>query len=312
MPEVAHLQGVITPLVTPLLPDESLDEAAFRKLIDYVLDGGSTGLFTPGSAGEGAMLSPATRRRVVEVAVDASAGRAPVLAGCIAQSYGEALGYARVAAECGADAAVAVAPYYFTYSQTELVDYFTRLAGESALPLIIYDIPQRTGNPLSLATLCKLSEHPNIIGLKETADNFMALLSLLTATRGRDDFFVLTGWTEMMAPMVMMGGAGGVLGTANFAPHLCTRLYEAAVAGDLEQVRALHDVMEDVRRSVSHYSHAEPSTGAALGGLKLCVSLLGIGDERQGFPGRRPGEAEDMRRMMDGWIAAGLVQPPRA
>ncbi len=201
-------------------------------------------------------------------------------------------------------------PYYFTYSQSELLAYFLRLADEIALPLVIYNIPQRTGNPLALPTLLELSDHPSIVGLKETSENFMGLLSLLTAVRGRDDFFVLTGWTEMMAPMVLLGGHGGVLGTANFAPHLCVRLYEAARDGDLEQVRELHDVMEDVRRSVSHYAHAEPSAGAGLGGLKLCVSLLGIGDERQVFPGRRPGDAADMRAMMDEWILQGLVQPP--
>jgi 4-hydroxy-tetrahydrodipicolinate synthase len=309
MLSATQLKGVVTPLVTPLKGDETLDEGAFRRLIDYVLAGGSTALFSPGSAGESTNLNAATRRRCIEVAVDAAGGRVPVLAGVIAASYHEAAAHAEVAAACGANAAVAVTPFYFTYAQAELLEYFTRLADEIALPLIIYNIPQRTGNPLSLSTLVKLSEHANIVGLKETSENFMALLSLLSGLRGREDFFVLTGWTEMMAPMVLMGGAGGVLGTANIAPHLCVRLYEAARDGDLARVREIQDQMEDLRRSVSHYAHAESSAGAALGGLKLCVSMLGIGDERQCFPGRRPGDAAEMRRMMDEWIARGMIVP---
>lgn len=306
----AQLRGVISPLLTPILADESLDEQAFRRLIEYVIGGGCHALFVLGSTGESVALPAAQRSRSLEVARETAAGRVPILAGIIAQSYQGALANAEMAVACGADAAVATAPYYFTYSQAELTDYFTRLADEIALPLIVYNIPQRTGNPLSVETILALSEHPRILGVKDTSENFMAISRMITLTRGRSDFAILPGTEPLMAPAVLMGGAGAVLGVANLAPHFCVRLYDAARAGDLERVRALQDQMEDLFRLFRHYSRGEVSIGAGLGGLKLAVSLLGIGDERQCFPARRPGDADEMREMLGRWIAEGIIEPP--
>jgi 4-hydroxy-tetrahydrodipicolinate synthase len=192
-----------------------------------------------------------------------------------------------------------------------LVEYFTRLADEIALPLIIYNIPQRTGNPLAVETILKLSEHPRILGVKDTSENFMAISRMISLTRGRNDFAVLPGTETLMAPAVLMGGAGAVLGVANLAPHFCVRLYDAARADDLDRVRVLQDQMEDLFRIFRHYSRGEVSIGAGLGGLKLAVSLLGLLDERQCFPGHRPGDAAEMKEMVDGWIAQGIIEPPK-
>ena len=146
----AQLRGVIPPLLTPILEDETLDEPAFRRLVEYMIDGGCHALFVQGSSGESIALAKAERAKTLRLAKEVSAGRVPILAGVIGQCYHDALANAEMAAECDADAAVAVTPYYFTYSQAELVEYFTRLADEIALPLIIYNIPQRTGNPLAV------------------------------------------------------------------------------------------------------------------------------------------------------------------
>ena len=307
----ADLRGVIPPLLTPILEGETLDEAAFRRLVEYMIDGGCHALFVQGSSGESVALAKREREKTLRIAKEVSAGRVPILAGVIGQCYHDAIGNAEMAAECDADAAVAVTPYYFGYSQAELVEYFTRLADEIALPLIVYNIPQRTGNPLAVDTILKLSEHPRILGVKDTSENFMAISRMISLTRGRTDFAVLPGTETLMAPAVLMGGAGAVLGVANLAPHFCVRLYEAALAGDLGRVRVMQDQMEDLFRIFRHYSRGEVSIGAGLGGLKLAVSLLGLMDERQCFPGRRPGDAADMKEMVDGWIAQGIIEPPK-
>ncbi len=307
----AQLRGVIPPLLTPILEDETLDEPAFRRLVEYMIDGGCHALFVQGSTGESVMLAPEVKKRTWCLAKEVAAGRVPILAGIIAQSHKGAAATAELAADCGADAAVAVTPYYFAYSQGELIDYFTRLADEIALPLIVYNIPQRTGNPLAVETILKLSEHPRILGVKDTSENFMAISRMISLTRGRTDFAVLPGTETLMAPAVLMGAAGAVLGVANLAPHFCVRLYDAAMARDLDQVHVLQDQMEDLFRIFRHYSRGEVSIGVGLGGLKLAASLLGLLHERQCFPAKRPGDAAEMKEMVEGWIGQGILEPPR-
>jgi 4-hydroxy-tetrahydrodipicolinate synthase len=310
MLQATDLKGVIPPILTPINADETIDEPALRKLVRYLLSGGCHAFFVQGSSGEFLTLPRDQRERCFGVVIDEAARRIPILAGIVAASYAEALANATVAQSCGADALVATTPYYFTYSQGELIDYFTRLADSVQLPLIVYNIPQRTGNPLHVETILKLSEHPNIIGLKDTSENFMAQTKLLSALRGRDDFAVLPGTETLMAAAVLLGASGGVLGIANLAPHLSVRLYDAALARDIDRVRALQDQMEDVFRAFFTYSYGEPSIGAGLGGVKLAVSLLGIGDERMCFPARRPGDIETMRALIEGWVEKGIITPP--
>jgi dihydrodipicolinate synthase/N-acetylneuraminate lyase len=304
------LRGVVPPLLTPIQSDETVDESALRRLAAYLLDGGCHAFFVQGSSGEFPTLPAGQRCLAMRAVVDTTQGRVPVLAGIAAASYAEAVGNAEMAVACGAHACVATTPYYFTYSQGELIDYFTRLADEIDLPLIVYNIPQRTGNPLRPETILTLSEHPNIIAMKDTSENFMMMTRLIAALRGRDDFALFSGTETLMAPAVLAGAAGGVLGIGNLAPHFCVRLYEAAAAGDLARTRELQDQMENLFRAFFTYSYGEPSIGAVLGGLKLAVSLLGLGDERLCFPGHRPGEVETMQKLVDGWIERGIITPP--
>ena len=309
------MRGVVPPLLTPIhsvarVADEAVDVASLRRLARYVLDAGCHGLFVQGSSGEFITLPPEQRRTSISAAVEEAAGSVPVLAGIAAASLAEAVANAEMAAECGADAAVATTPYYFTYSQGELIQYFTRLADSIPLPLVIYNIPQRTGNPLRPDTIVALADHPHIIGLKDTSENLMAMTRMIAALRGRDDFALFTGTETLLAPSILLGAHGGVLGAANIAPHLSVKLYNAALAGDLPRVRELQDQMEDVFRVFLTYSYGEPSIGAGLGGLKLAASLLGFGDARMCFPAALPGDCEPMRRLIASWVDRGIITPP--
>lgn len=304
------LHGIIPPLLTPINSDETVDEPALQRLVGYVLDGGCHALFALGSSGEFCTLPQGQHRRVLETVVAAAAGRAPVLAGIAATSLSEALANAELARDCGADACVATAPYYFAYSQAELREYFTRLADAIALPLVLYNIPQRTGNPISPDTVLALSGHPNIIGLKDTSENLMAITRMITALRGREDFSLLVGTETLLVPAMLLGAQGAVLGFANIAPHFSVRLYETARSQDIAAARRMQDQAEDLFRVFRHYSYGEPSIGAGLGGLKLAASMLRFGDARMCFPARVPEETDSMRKMVEGWIAAGIIERP--
>jgi 4-hydroxy-tetrahydrodipicolinate synthase len=306
----ADLHGIIPPLLTPLNPDETVDVPSLQRLTRYVIDGGCHALFVLGSSGEFCTLPEEQHRRVLETVVAAAEGRVPILAGIAASSLTQALRNAELARHCGADACVATTPYYFVYSQAELQAYFTRLADEIALPLVMYNIPQRTGNPLRPATVLALSEHPNIIGLKDTSEDLMAITRMITSLRGRGDFSFLVGTETLLVPAMLLGAQGAVLGFANLAPHFSVRMYEVARSQDVAAARLIQDQAEDLFRVFRHYSYGEPSIGAGLGGLKLSVSLLGLCDARMCFPARVPEDAASMRELVEGWIAAGIIQPP--
>jgi 4-hydroxy-tetrahydrodipicolinate synthase len=230
-------RGSLTPLVTPF-HDGEIDEAAFRRLIRVQLDGGSHGLTVCGTTGEPGLLSLAERELLVEVAVDAVAGVVPVIAGTGTADLRSTVRLTHQAQEAGASAVLVVVPYYVKPSQHGLIEYFTRVAAETDLPVVLYDIPGRSGVALDVATIASLAEVHNIVAVKEARAD-LEHVSRVIAALG-EGFAVYCGVETLCYPMLALGGAGHVSATANVAPHEMALMAEAAFADDWDTSRRLH------------------------------------------------------------------------
>jgi len=230
-------RGSLTPLVTPFRDDE-IDYDAFARLIEHQVAGGSHGITVAGTTGEPGVLALDERERLLEHAIETVAGRLPVLAGTGTADLRSTLRLTRHAEQAGATALLVVTPYYLKPSQHGLVDYFTRVAEATALPVILYDIPGRSGVALSVETIATLAELPNVVGVKEARAD-LEHVSRVIATCG-PGFAVYCGVETLCFPMLALGGAGHVSATGNVAPREMAEMAEAAFAGDWHRARTLH------------------------------------------------------------------------
>jgi 4-hydroxy-tetrahydrodipicolinate synthase len=273
MPLPTPLRGIVTPLITPLSADLSLDTESLDRLIEHVLAGGVRGLFLLGTSGEGPSLSMAVQHEVIKRASTQVRGRAAVLVGITHSSMEESLALARRAAEVSADAVVTAGPLYMPVSQAQLVDWTGRLADSSPLPVFLYNMPSHAHVSFDEDTVVRLAGHANIRGLKDSGGQIMYLHGLHSKLSERPDFTLLVGPEEMTAACVLLGIHGGVNGGSNLFPLLYVRLYEAAANGDLALVRTLHEQVMKVSRNL--YSLGSYSSGY-LQGVKCAAGLLGL------------------------------------
>ncbi len=222
------LRGITPPIVTPFDDDGAVDETALEAVLDYVIEGGVDAVFPNGTTGEFASLSPAERQRVLEVTVDrAEAYSVPVLAGAAATTVEETLASVEVAAAVGADAAVVVAPYFHTASDPDgNRAFFERVADESPLPLLLYNIPACVGCEIAPETVESLASHDAVIGIKDSSGDLAYLLSLIRHTP--DDFLVLQGWDSLLVPALRMGADGGINALSNVFPDVYAEVAETA------------------------------------------------------------------------------------
>lgn len=286
-------------MVTPLKEDR-INEPALRRLVDYLIEGGVHGLFPTGSQGEFYALTADERRQVWEVTLDQAAGRVPVYAGTGAVTTGEAVALARLAEKVGIDAISVLTPYFVTLSARELEEHYRRIAGVTALPLLLYNNPDRTGNRLSLDTVVRLAEVENIAGIKDSSGDMTLLAEYVRCTP--DDFAVLAGRDTLIYGALAYGAAGAIAATANVAPALVASIYDRFRAGDTQgSLRAQRD-LAPLRMAFS--------LGSFPVVIKEALDMLGL----EAGPARPPvgplGEAErrQLRSVLDGM---GLLTGPR-
>jgi dihydrodipicolinate synthase/N-acetylneuraminate lyase len=225
-----RIRGIIPPLVTPLTPDEQLDEAGLRRLIRKLLNAGIHGIFILGGTGEGVYVSNAVQMRAIEVTADEVAGRAPVLAGVTDLSIKRAIEKGREAVRCGADELISMVPFFRPATQDALYDYFRALAEGASAPVMMYNIPYAVPTNIKEETIARLAEHELIIGMKDS-DNPSHVTRVLMLTAGRN-FRLLCGIEHDFLAGMLMGAVGGTLATANIWPELTVQAYDANAAGD--------------------------------------------------------------------------------
>jgi 4-hydroxy-tetrahydrodipicolinate synthase len=225
--------GIIPAMVTPLTPEGRINEAALRKFTDYLIGGGSHGLFVVGTTGEFYGLSPEEKRELFRITVDQVKGRVPVYAGTGAITTREAVQLTRLAEEAGADAVSVLTPMFISPSQKELIRHYTAIADSTRLPVLLYNNPPKTGVNLAAATVAKLAEVPNIVGIKDSSGDFTLTGEYLRLTRGKD-FHVLLGRDTLIYAGLCYGATGSIAACANVAPRLVADIYDKYVAGDLK------------------------------------------------------------------------------
>ena len=230
-------EGVFTALVTPFR-DGALDEAALRELVERQVAAGVDGVVPCGSTGEAATLSHAEHRRVVEVCVEAVSGRVQVLAGTGSNSTRESIELTRHARDAGADGALLISPYYNKPTPDGVVAHYAAIARDSGLPLVVYNIPGRTGSNILPETMARLAEIELVAGVKESSGD-VAQVSRVVASCPAS-FSVLSGDDALTLPIIAVGGRGVISTTSNVAPRAMVELVAAARAGELARAREIH------------------------------------------------------------------------
>lgn len=248
--------GSIPALVTPFR-DGAFDEAAFRRLVDWQIEQGSSALVPCGTTGEASTLSNAEHHRVIEVCIEQAAGRVPIIAGCGSNDTKNALLHMNFSKKAGAAAGLCVAPYYNRPSQAGLIAHFSYLAEKSDLPIVLYNVPSRTVTDIEDETVVELaSKYPDrIVAIKDAsgdlsrvADHRMGLSK---------DFCQLSGNDELWLPHNAAGGRGAISVTANVAPALCAEFQRAIAANELAKARELNDRLFPLHYAM--FSDASPA-----------------------------------------------------
>jgi dihydrodipicolinate synthase len=246
--------GSIPALVTPFR-DGAFDAPAFKRLIDWQIDAGTSALVPCGTTGESPTLGFDEHYRVIDCCIEAAAGRVPVIAGCGSNDTATAIRHMRHAQAAGADAALVVAPYYNRPTQEGLLAHFKALAEATDLPIVVYNVPGRTVTDISAETMCTLSEIPNIVAVKD-ASGELARVTIHRA-KAREGFCQLSGNDDLWLPHAVMGGAGCISVTANVAPRLCADFAAACGAGDWARALTLHDRLFALHKAM--FSDASPA-----------------------------------------------------
>ena len=267
------LCGIIPPMVTPLLATDKLDVAGVHNLVEHLIKGGVSGIFILGTTGETQHLSIKLREELIRATCASVGGRLPVLVGITDTSMSESLYLGGVAAECGADSLVAAPPYYFALGQPELFEYYQALSEKCPLPLYLYNMPSHTKVMIEPETVKRLSDFPNIVGLKDSSANGVYFHKLLYLLKDHPEFSLFVGPEEMMASVVLMGATGGVAGGANLYPELFVSLYNAANAKDMRRVSELQDKVMMVGESLYGIGRFGSSY---IKGIKTALALKGI------------------------------------
>lgn len=267
------LHGIVVPMVTPLTMNAEIDYKATDKLIEHLITGGVHGIFALGTTGEAQSLSAAQRESFVEFVGKQINGRVRYIVGVSDTSIADSVKLAAVAKRAGAEGVVAAPPYYFAPSQDDMVAWFTALAAASPIPVYLYNMPSHVKVNIEPQTAVRLASHPNIKGLKDSSHNMTYFQTLSHLTREQDDFVLFVGPEEQTAQAVLLGGAGGVNGGANMFPDLYVKLYNAAVAGDLETVKKCQKAIMHIATAI--YTVGE-GPSSYLQGLKGALELLGL------------------------------------
>lgn len=259
-------KGSIVALITPFR-DGAVDEAAFQSIVEWHIEQGTHGLVPVGTTGESPTLSHEEHKRVVELCVEAAAGRVPVIAGAGSNSTDEAVDLTRHAKAAGADGALVVTPYYNKPSQEGLFQHFKTIQDAVDIPIIIYNIPPRSVIDMSVETMARLARLPNIVGVKDaTTDLARPIATRLTCG---PDFCILSGEDATALPLLAAGGDGCISVTANVAPALCSAMHLAWQAGDLAKAMSLQNDLFPLHQAMfCETSPAPVKYGAKL--LNLC------------------------------------------
>ncbi|MEZ6041186.1 MAG: dihydrodipicolinate synthase family protein [Planctomycetaceae bacterium] len=267
------IQGIVPPLVTPLADRDTLDRAGLERLIESQIEASVDGLFILGTTGEGPSLSENLRREMIAETTRVLRGRVPLYVGITDTSLVDAIRLASFACDNGAHSVVAAPPFYFPAGQTELRHWFTELANDSPLPLILYNMPSCVRIVIELDTLTALIQHDNIVGLKDSSGDLDYFgQSIQIASQNRPGWPVLMGPEALLIDAMKLGAVGGVTGGANLCPKLFTDLLAAIQAEDTQAMKRLQQTVVELQTLYTFGKYGS----SYLKGLKCALELKGL------------------------------------
>ena len=263
-------KGAATALITPLT-EAGIDYDAFGRLIDWQIDEGINGLVVCGTTGEASTLTDDEHRDAIAFAAKRAAGKVPVIAGTGSNDLDYALDLTRCACEAGADAILSVTPYYNKATQKGLYQMYTRIADASTVPVILYNVPSRTGVNIEPKTYEALAEHENIVGIKEANGNISKIVETMARVRGKLDLY--SGNDDQIVPLMALGGVGVISVLSNLMPRetveLCNRFLRGDVAGAADLQCRYHRLIDAL------FSEVNPiPVKAAMAAMGYCEDYL--------------------------------------
>lgn len=293
--------GVGTALVTPFAPGGALDESAIRRLARRQIDAGIHFLCPCGTTGENPTLTDAERLRIVEILVDEAKGAVPILAGAGGYDTREVIHLAKEMETRGASGLLSVTPYYNKPTQEGLYQHYKAIAESTPLPIVVYNVPGRTGVNVEVATLVRMAQLPNIVGVKEASGNVTQMCEICRAVPA--DFLVLSGDDALTLPLMAVGGRGIVSVASNEIPAEMVQMVEAAERNDFRAARAVHARILPLMQINFVESNPVP--------VKAAMAAMGLLDEHYRLPmcPPKPESREKIRKVLTelGLLKAALV-----
>jgi len=252
-------------LITPFTPENQIDVDGFRKNIEFAIKGGVSAIVPCGTTGESATMSAAEHMKVTDIAVEAST--VPVIAGTGSNNTAEAIEFTKHAADAGASAALVITPYYNKPSQNGLKAHFEKIANTVDIPMVLYNVPSRTGVDMSVSTIAELAAHPNIIGIKEATGDMGKATEIISKTKD-EDFILLSGDDVATLPLMSIGAAGVISVIANILPDDMTQMVKAYESGNFSDAVAIHYKLAPLMKALFIETNPAPiKTAAGLKGL---------------------------------------------
>ena len=286
-------QGMATAMVTPMDAQGAIDYEAMGRFIDWQIDSGINALVVMGTTGENATIEPEDQTQVIRFAVERTAGRIPVIAGTGTNNTEHVLRNTREACRVGADAVLVVTPYYNKATQNGLIKHFYTVADASTVPVIVYNVPGRTGVNIQPKTLAALAEHPNIVGIKEASGNMAQMVEMAALCGDKVDIY--SGEDALTVPMMAMGAKGTISVLSNVVPREAVAMTDACLAGDYRTAAAWQCRLLPLVNAL--FSEVNPIPA------KAATAALGFGEDVLRLPltpmeeGTRAKLFEEMRKL---------------
>ena len=231
-------RGTYTAIVTPFAPDGGIDVKSLRKLVDFQVEGGVEGVVPCGTTGESATMDLEEQKKVVRTVLEQVDGRVLVLAGAGGNSTSQVTVVAREMQSLGADGILSVVPYYNKPTQEGMYQHFTRVADAVSIPMVLYNVPSRTGSNMLPETALRLAEHDNVTGIKEASGNLLQAMEIIKGAP--EDFRVLSGEDNLTFPLLGLGADGVISVVANEVPMMMSRMVRDSLAGNWDEARKIH------------------------------------------------------------------------
>ncbi|WP_078412341.1 4-hydroxy-tetrahydrodipicolinate synthase [Priestia abyssalis] len=261
------LKGIIPAMLTPLTKEQTVNVAVIRQLTNHLIESGVHGIFALGTNGEFHLFNTEEKVKIAQTIIDEANGKVPVIIGAGGNSTEEVIELSKHMEQIGADALSIITPYFVAPTQEEVIVHFEKIAEATSLPVLLYNIPSKTGMSLEAETVARLAKVPNIKGIKDSSGNFDNIQRYIDVTK-EEDFSVFAGTDSLILQTLLAGGAGAVAATANMIPDIVVSIYNNWLDGNIEQAQRAQEKLQPLRDTFKY--------GTLPAALKKAVELSGI------------------------------------